>query len=428
MKVACIISEYNPFHKGHEFQISETRKILGEDTAVLAVMSGNFVQRGGPALLDKWDRSEIALSCGVDLVLELPALYATAGAELFAKGGVKAALATGICTHLVFGSESGDLKKLQEAAGLLLEENEDYTAILKEKLDTGISYARARQEAVFEYSGDPALAALLESPNNILAIEYLKALLTEENSHISPLTIQRQGSGHRDLTLDGTDFVSATAIRQTLADEGKDILEITELLLDKMPSPSLAKLLYKMKTQKALTNPRAFDDEIMARLLSGDDFDPALYDGFIEGLDNRLKKLAKKSESAHLTVESLIKEAASKRHAHSTIRRALYAMLLGISKEDRLMAEHPSAPFYLRVLGFNKKGRYLLRMMRKNATLPIISRASDFREFNSRENPLLKRVAALDIAATDLYSLKLSEENGRDFKVQPISFPLQPRR
>ena len=220
MNVTAIISEYNPLHKGHLYHIETARKETGADY-VIAIMSGNFVQRGTPAILDKYIRAEAALKSGVDLVLELPVMYATASAEYFALGGVSLANTLGCVTHLSFGSEYGQAEKFMTAANLLLNEPEEMKLPLKEALKEGLSYPAARAHAV--KVSHPELAELLEDPNNILGVEYCKALL-KSKSNILPHTIKRQGQDyHSEDTSSG--FASATGVRKLWSDHTPEAAE-----------------------------------------------------------------------------------------------------------------------------------------------------------------------------------------------------------
>lgn len=209
MNITAIISEYNPLHKGHLYHIETARKETNADF-MIAIMSGNFVQRGTPAIVDKYIRAEAALKSGIDLVLELPVMYATASAEYFALGGVSLADTLGCVTHLSFGSECGNAEKMMETATLLLDEPEEMKAPLKEALKEGLSFPAARAKAVKTIR--PELADILEEPNNILGIEYCKAIL-KRKSRIQPHTICRRGQGYHSETTDES-FASATGIRK----------------------------------------------------------------------------------------------------------------------------------------------------------------------------------------------------------------------
>ena len=216
MNVIGIIAEYNPFHKGHAYQIEKIKREVQADYAIIA-MSGDFVQRGAPALVDKYCRAQMALSSGADLVLELPVLFASSSAEYFAKGGVSLLCHTGVVTHLGFGTENGQLSVFQKIAGVLLKEPELYADMLNVHLKNGFSFPNARAKALQAYfasTGDvsfPPVWETLSLPNNILAIEYLKAL-AQLGSSIIPYPIKRQGNGYHDISREGS-FCSAAAIR-----------------------------------------------------------------------------------------------------------------------------------------------------------------------------------------------------------------------
>jgi len=213
MKILGIIAEYNPFHNGHNYQIQKAKQITNAD-AIVVIMSGNFVQRGEPAILDKWTRTHMALCSGADIVIELPVIYATASAEYFAYAAVKLFHDMGIITDICFGSELGEIVPLQQIAKLLLQETEQFRNILKQQLQNGVSYASARAIALSKIY--PNSEALLSQPNNILAIEYLKALL-KLDSHISPHTIARKNSDYNSITLSHQNMASASALRNAIA-------------------------------------------------------------------------------------------------------------------------------------------------------------------------------------------------------------------
>ena len=219
MKIVGIIAEYNPFHKGHEFHIEKAKKITGADAAII-IMSGDYVQRGIPSIMPKHLRTQMALACGADVVLELPVCYATGSAEYFATGAVSLLEALGCVDYLCFGSECGEIKILQQIADVLCKETELYKVLLQKHLKNGNAFPAARKLAFIEYLGKnkslscipEQISAILDSPNNILAIEYLKAL-SFLNSSIEPVTITREGAGYHDQTLGGL-FSSASALRQ----------------------------------------------------------------------------------------------------------------------------------------------------------------------------------------------------------------------
>ena len=233
MRIVGIIAEYNPFHQGHAYQIKKVRELTQADF-ILVSMSGNFVQRGAPAMFDKYTRAHAALLSGADLVLELPVSIATGSAEAFARGGVRLLHDTGIVTDLCFGSECGDLSSLERLAAFLAEEPTDYKLHLQDGLKQGLSFPAAREQAV-RFS-DPSLPAeLLGMPNNLLGLEYLKALHLYGSS-IRPFTIQREGSGYHDTDVSSGQYSSASSIRAELIRSGG---HFSEELLAQLPHPEL---------------------------------------------------------------------------------------------------------------------------------------------------------------------------------------------
>ena len=419
MKTAAIIAEYNPLHLGHAWQLAAIRRQLGSSCAVLAVMSGNFTQRGEPAVLDKWSRTRMALACGVDLVLELPFAYAAASAERFAAGGVQSLQATGLDCQLVFGSESGDLDRLDRLAGILATEDPAWQDLLRGFLDQGESFPAARQQAVAAYTHDPDLASLLESANNILAVEYLKAIRRLPACRLQPLTLPRQGQAYRDSEPAGPSggFASASAIRRRLelyltagrSDPGPLVQDLAAM----MPAPSLAILLEQLQ---AGPGPLRLEDlavPILAQLRSQPVQFIEQVPGMGEGLGRRLAAAAARPTAAdNGRLAGLLADVATRRFPQTRIQRALIALLAGLTAEDYALFDRSGGPPYLRVLGFNRQGRYLLKVMRRLAERPIIMKASDFLEYR---DPAFCRLAELDILATDLWMLAAGQPCGRDF-------------
>ncbi len=378
MHICGIIAEYDPFHTGHAFQISASRDMLGEDCAVICVMSGNWTQRGSAAITDKFLRAKFALMGGADLVLELPLPYAISSAEWFARGGVSCLNATGIVTHLCFGSECGQLAPLAQTAQCL--DSMEYTQILRTHLDQGISFPAARQKAVTELIG--TTADCLDSPNNNLGVEYLRAL-NWSNSSITPITVQRQGAGHGEDACGG--YASASFIRQLLREDHLDralsyLIEGEADLLrqGKFSDPSLAErtILYRLKQMSV--------DELAALPDCG------------EGLSNRLYQAIRQATS----VDEILTLAKSKRYTLARLRRILLWAFLGMTVADR-----PNKPPYLRVLGMNKTGQSLLGQMKTTSTVPILTKAAHVRNL-----PLAaQRLFDMEVRATDYYGLFLPE-------------------
>ena len=358
MKTVGIICEYNPFHNGHKKQIDAIRRELGEDCAIVCLMSGNFVQRGLPAIFHKSLRAQAALLSGADLVLELPITYALSSAEGFAAGGVK--ILSGFCDALCFGTETGDAKSLTATAKALL--SDEFRTALREQLDKGLSFPAARAAALAEHS------ALLEKPNDILAVEYCKAILAQGSS-MQPMPILRQGDYH-DVTAD-LENPSATSIRNLLqADEAWEAFV-----------PESAAVIFRNAPQYCLSKG---ERAILARLrcMTDGEFEALPYGS--EGLWRKFMHACRSQNS----IEGIIAQTKSKRYTRTRIDRMLMCAYLGITKE---MLEQP-AP-YTRVLALNDKGRLALKQARLSGQFPHVGEAVDDPYWN------------LEQRAADLYSL-----------------------
>lgn len=379
MAVAGIIAEYHPFHRGHAWQISEIRSHLGSDTSVIAAMSGNFVQRGEFAVFSKHARAEMALRGGADLVLELCAPWSSATAERFAQGGVALLAATGVVTHLAFGCESGELAPLAQTAKTL--DDERFPELLRSYLADGMSFAAARQAAVEHLAGDAAQC--LTSPNNALAVEYLRALKTSAPS-IQPLALPRIGAAHDSAELG--QYPSASAIRRVLL-EGGDWQNLVS-------EETAAIMLRELSAGRAPVTMKNCERAVLAHLrrMSEEDFLP--YDGGGEGLHRRFHAAAHHA----CGIDELLETAKTKRYPMARLRRMLLHSYLGI-----LPAAQGELPPYLRILGANARGRALLRQMKKSATLPIITKPAQAREMDERVQSCFLREAA----CTDLYALAM---------------------
>ena len=381
MNAAGIIVEYNPLHMGHVHLLRQTRRILGEDTAILCCMSGDFVQRGDFALLRRQARAKAAVQSGADLVLELPLPWAVSSAEGFARGAVETLLSTNVLTHLAFGSECGDGAALQRVAAAL--QSEEFPALLRQELKVGDSFAAARERSVGKRLS-PEDAALLQSPNNILGIEYCKALL-DCKSTVEPLTIRRVGAAHDAKEAQGT-IASASAIR-TLLKEGEK-----ERALSLMAPAMKEAYLEEKAAGRAPILWQNSERAILARLRSMRREDFAALDQGKEGLYNRLYEASRTAAG----VEELLAAAKTKRYAYARLRRMVLWAYLGLKP-----AEIPQHPVYLRPLAMNDRGRAVLAKMRKEAALPILTKPADVR----RLGPEAQRLFAMEAAAADLYSL-----------------------
>lgn len=385
MKVLGIIAEYNPFHNGHRYHLEESKRITDADFSV-AVMSGDFTQRGTPAIIDKWTRAEIAVRNGVDLVLELPFAFACNNAEYFAQGAMGILEGIGCVTHFSFGSEHGELRELIEAARLLSFENEEFKKKLKEGMNEGLSFPKARCEAFRKITNDKT-AELLLKPNNILAIEYLKQWHMTK-SKMNPITIKRIGAGYNDEEIGGGKFASATGVRN-LMNEKKPIsitvpIETSEAIRQMPGQVFLGEAdLYELLVYKILTTER---EELSGILSAG------------EGLENKLKDAVKKSRN----IDELIKSIKSKRYTETRICRLLAHTLIDLQKTDFLRMTDDKLN-YARVLAISGNGELLLRRVKKenSNTIPIITNIN--RELTKEDE--LWKLLKYDIKASDVCNL-----------------------
>ncbi len=381
VQTAGIIIEYNPMHSGHLHLMAETRRLLGADTAVVCAMSGDFVQRGDFAVVGRRARAKAAVQSGADLVLELPLPWAVSSAERFADGGVQTLAATGLVTHLAFGSECGDAAALMEIAACL--DSELYRAGLRRFLGAGMSFAACRQAAVRGILG-PEKAALLETPNNILAVEYCKSLLRRESA-IRPLTVPRRGAAHDGTAQEGED-PSASAIRALLRRGARE----TALAL---MAPAM-RTAYEEEAAagRAPVFAETCQRAVLARLRTMTVQDFAALDEGREGLCNRLYSASRTAAS----VAEVLEAAKTKRYAYARLRRMVLWAYLGITP-----AGFPAEVPYLRVLAANGTGRALLSKMRKTASVPVLTKPADVRRLGQAAQELF----ALEARAADLYAL-----------------------
>lgn len=375
MRVAGLIAEFNPFHHGHARLLAQMRAD-GAD-CIVAVMSGCFVQRGAPAVCSDRRRAEMALRCGADLVLQLPAAYALSGAQGFARAGVETLAALGCAETLWFGSECGDLQLLRRAAALA--DAEAIRPALREGLDRGLPFAAAREAAV--RSVDAAAADVLQSPNNNLAVEYLHALDTA-GGRIEPRTVRRVGAAH-DATVPAAGEASASAIRALLA--------AGEPWAAYMP-PAAAKVLEEaVAAGEAPVTSAAFDGIALAALRLTPEIAETAPD-CSEGIERRLIAAAQTAVS----LEELLQTAKTKRYPLARLRRLVWTALIGITAADA------AAPVqYLRPLGFTAAGAQLLAAVRGKTALPVLAKPADLAALS----PAAQRQFALECRAGDLYAL-----------------------
>lgn len=365
MKVIGIIAEYNPFHKGHRYQVEKLREMTGAEYVVVA-MSGNFLQRGVPALCDKYTRAEMALKCGADLVLELPVVWATASAEYFAQGGVRLLENTGVITHLGFGAESEDLEALLQVSSILKDEPDVYRAVLSNSIRSGNPFPVARKNALITslpmFSSEK-LDEILDSPNNILALEYLKAL----SKQITPVLVPRKGADYHSTDIHET-FPSATAIREILFSEEHDL----SLIENAMPEASYTVL------QQFLTEYNCLDiDDFSAmlgyRLLSLSETEYSVFADCSKDFSNKIKNHL----NDYLSISEFTQALKTKDMTYTRISRSLLHILLNITQADYQIGKAMGYIPYLRVLGFKKQSSELLSAIKANANVPIITKVAD---------------------------------------------------
>lgn len=410
MRVVGLITEYNPFHNGHLHHLRESLRSAAADASV-AVMSGHFLQRGEPALVDKWARAEMALAAGVDLVLELPFPFACNSAPHFAAGAVQSLNALGVVDALCFGSEAGELTALQQIADVLINHQSGIAVETSAMLREGVNYPTARARALAKYlPGQSAEAAA--SPNNILGIEYLRALRLS-GSPIKPETIQRVGAGYHATEVI-SNIASATGIRKKIADgENVDLL---------LPEACLAILKGSLKPGHCLDTEKFFAI-LQSLLLQEPETLQGLYH-VADGLDARLREAA-------MTAVSFADLAATVKSRHWTLTRIqrILCYVLMQAKGDEMQGFLESGPLYLRLLGAKERGRQILAEARKKRSLPIIDdparSANVLRRFYAEDADragLAEKMLDYDLRATRLYGLLLKMprkgHRNRDFFVR----------
>lgn len=405
MNITGIVVEYNPFHNGHLYHINKTKELTNCD-AIVAIMSGNFAQRGIPTIVDKWTRTKMALMNGVDLVIELPLIYSLSSAEFFAFGAVSLLNSLGVINNLCFGSECGNAEILSFIGKILIEEPIEYKMILKENLDKGLSYPNARSKSLIQFLNiydnqklsSYNIEEILYSPNNILGIEYCKSL-TKLNSLINPFSIQREGGNYNSMSLD-TKFSSATSIRKFIKDT-KNL----KYLKDHLPLNVYNILSNLQKDDYNFT----FEDLLLPYVK----YKSILYNNSIEklpdvseGIHNRIYKFLPTAKS----YDELVSSVKTKRYTYTRISRILCQFFLGFENFDTASLRHNPCP-YARVLGFTDTGLKVLRAAKPISSIPIYNKLPKD----------LDEVLTLDLLGTKTYSLINGTINSNsDYLISPI--------
>lgn len=398
MNITGIITEYNPFHNGHLYHLNEAKKTT-KANGIVCIMSGNFVQRGGPAIIDKWQRTQMALENGVDLIIELPTYYAVSSAEFFATGAVSILHHIGIVDSIFFGSECGNIEHLTKISNALVNEDVSFKFLLKKYMNKGLTFAKAREMSLIEFLNDDTIKDIISNSNNILGIEYIKSIL-KLNSSITPITLKRQGANYNDKKLSES-FSSATSIREALK---------CNISLDKLDT-ALPKQSYKLFSKLQDSNyPFVFEEQMYSFIkykLSTNCVNFNNLSEANEGLNNKILKEIYNS----INYEDFIFRIKSKRYTYSKISRILTQIFIGFDMYD-FRSINLNEYLYARILGFNENGKNMLSLIKKNSSIPIISKVPKY-----FDNPLLE----LDLQSTRAYSILNCKIDPRsDYLISPI--------
>lgn len=393
--VLGIIAEYNPFHNGHLYHLLKSKELTKDDYCI-AIIGGNFTQRGEPSLIDKWTKAEMALASGIDLVLELPTLYATSSAENFADGAIKILSSLKIVDNISFGAETNNLNKLNIIANTLYKEPKEYKILLAEELNKGLSFPKARENALIHYLNDNSYSLILNEPNNILGIEYLKALKKNKSS-INPVIVPRKKAGHLAKDYTGQ-ITSASAIRNMIRTNK------TLNLKNTLTPSSYTILADEMNKGHFVADFSAFEKIIIYNLRTMSLEKIRNLPDVSEGLENIIKKASISCNS----LDEFINIATSKRYTETRLKRILLYSLLGITKKDMQISKK-TIP-YARVLGFNNNGKKLIsKISENNPNIEIITSLKKFIDSNKNKN--LQTLIEKDIYATNIYTLGFSNDS-----------------
>ncbi len=399
MKVVGLIVEYNPFHNGHLFHFQQALQETKADACV-AIMSGNFLQRGEPAVVSKWARTKMALSAGIDLVLELPTAYCTQNAELFAYGAVSALDSLGMVDFLCFGSESGDISWIKNLADHLTDEPHEFKLSIKSLLSKGVSYPKAYAKAAAILM--PDAEARLEQPNNILGLNYVIAL-NRLQSTIEAHTIPRIKAGYHQSDISDSQIASATALRKLIFENSIDKIK------DFVPFSTYEILMDEQEMGRFPLSWEKYFPYVLHSILSKDISELARIHEMEEGLEHRLKRM--QLQSTHFY--SFMDQLKTKRYTWNRLQRILLNLLLNLSKEEMDGFRTKEGIPYLRVLGFNEQGRVLLHEAKGRSKIPLVTKTA------SHSHPMLD----LDIRASHIYALgykKSSLTKESDYTYSPL--------
>ncbi|PLT27690.1 nucleotidyltransferase [Peribacillus deserti] len=385
MKSLGIVVEYNPFHNGHAYHIQESLKATGADL-VIAVMSGNFLQRGEPALVNKWARTKMALKAGVDIVFELPFPFAAQQADIFARGAI-GILEAARCNFVCFGSEEGQIEPFLQVQSFMSQCQTEYNSSVKEFSKAGYSYPKASSLAFKKVAQDTELLDL-SKPNNILGLQYVQAI--KDSYSIQPCTIQRIMADYHSTELGTHPIASATSIRKRLFEESLSI----DSVKNQVPSSTVKELLHYLNQYEAFHNWELYWPLLQYKIISSSSSELAGIYEVEEGLQNRFKGAAESAASFKEFMESV----KTKRYTWTRLQRVSLNILMNRSKDQ--MAAESREPAYLRLLGATDKGRQYLHQQKKKFDLPLITKPSSYKE-----------KLETDILASMIHALPLNPAN-----------------
>lgn len=445
MNITGLIVEYNPFHNGHIYHLQKSLEKTNADASI-AVMSGNFIQRGEPALFDKFSRAKAAVKSGVDLVVELPSIYASQSAELFAKGSVALLNSLGCVNSICFGSEEGNIDALYLIASILCLEPQEFKEKLSSYLCEGMLFPTARNKALFDYINSPdfsfgdnfndidlseeRLNDILSSSNNILGIEYIKQLISLK-SDIKPFTIGRIHSEYNSEEISGN-INSATAVRKKLyeiisskennssdIDELINSIQTSTDITNSIPESTLNMITSNIEKGFLPMYPEYFFETLISTIIR-DKKNLESYFDISEGIENKIFKAALVTKD----YDDLLNLVKSKRYTMTRIKRCLNNILLGITKDDMELAKGINTIPYVRILAFNSKGREIIREIKKSSEIKIINKFSEIEHFMDDEK--FKFLIENDIKCTDIYNTIYYKKNrsllkgSTDYFIKPI--------
>ncbi len=418
MNLLGLVVEYNPFHNGHKYHLEKSKELTNA-THTMAIMSGSFLQRGEPALFDKYTRAEIAVKNGVDLVIELPTLYSCQSAEIFSHGAIATLNSLNCVNSVCFGSEEGNVEILRTIAEILVREPEEFKSSLKKYLDDGLVFPIARSKSLYDYINKNNLLSLkeeelqqvLNSSNNILGIEYIKSLI-KLNSSIKPFTITRVASEYNSKNIE-SNICSATAIRNSLKNNSN-----LELIKNVVPTSTFEEIENKISQKFNPLYDSDFYDILSSTIIR--DFDNLTnYFEVNEGIENKIYSNIFKSK----TLEELIDLTKSKRYTMTKIKRTLNNILLGINRDDVIKVKDLSQVPYIRILAFNNKGREIIKKIKDSSDIEIITK---FSKISHIEDPLFDTLIKYDLKASNMYNM-IYYKNNKNLVKGPMDYYISPK-